>query len=356
MRGPMRWRILGVLWLIVVTLDSHTVLAQGDPQKRKMDLICLTDRPAIVEGDSTRLQAWAVAPDGTLIAQTVSFVWEVTEGTIQGIGPDVRWNLGTISIKDGELRNRVKVTVNAAAIGVGDASCEITVFIGPKEQGGSDDQRMRTHEELRSARQYLLPTVKEEPGFGLYSYLLFPVKPKDNDQKAQYRRIVEECLRVMETVESHVRRHRLPRELNATHIPVNTDPEGSQVLAEWAANVLEVYDYTAAQRLLDKLDKFDKKNRRGPFLVSVRKDPLSDRSGHVQEYLVQDFTGKVPELVSQAVDLFIERAAQQRTWTDDFSFRGFCLDVRNLVAIIGEAVPEVVGRTMIMLKQASQPQ
>ena len=353
MRCPLYWRILGVLWLIVVILHPHAVLAQVDSQKRKMDLICLTDRPAIVEGDSTRLQAWAVALDGTPIAEPVSFVWEVTEGTIQGSGQDVQWNLASVVVKAGELRNQVTATVNAVATGVGDATCEVKVFIGTKEQ----DSRKRTHGELLSARQYLLLNQKEEAGFGLYSYLLFRTKPKDEDQKAQYLKILEACLRLMETVEDKTAHHRLPPELNATHIPVKTDPEDSQVLAKRAANVLEVYDYTAAQQLLDKLDKkYCKKDRPGPYLVSVRKDPLSNRPDHVQECLVQDFTGKVPELISEVVELFIYRAAQQPTWTDDSKFRGFWLDLRNLVAITGGAVPEVVGHTMIMLKRANQPQ
>lgn len=104
------------------------------------------------------------------------------------------------------------------------------------------------------------------------------------------------------------------------------------------------------------LDKLDKAYQRGPYIVSVVKAPLSEQTEAVQPYLVQDFTGKVPELISQVFDLFTSRAAQQTKWIADDSFRSFWLDLRNLAAIVGNAVPDVVGRTMIILNRASHPQ
>lgn len=352
MRCAMRWQVLGVFWLIVVMLHPQTVVAQVDSQKIKMDLICLTDRPAILEGEVTRLQAWALAPDGTPIAGPVSFAWQATEGSIQGSGSDVQWNLAKITIKDGELHRKVAATVKATAISVGDATCAVEVFIGKRQPDGHTDPDRGPGGGLRSARRYLEPNKKEEAGFGLYSYLLFPARPGSEEEKARYLKTLEACLRVMETVEDHVSHHKRRSELNATHIPVKTLPKEAKLLTDWAANVLDVYDYTAAQHLLDKLDK---SYQRGPYIVSVVKAPLSVQSEPVQEYLLQDFTGKVPELISQVFDRFISRAAQQTKWVTDDSFRGFWIDLRNLAAIVGNAVPDVVGRTVIILKQANEP-
>jgi hypothetical protein len=55
------------------------------------------------------------------------------------------------------------------------------------------------------------------------------------------------------------------------------------------------------------LDKLDDTYQRGPYLISVLKQPLSDVATPVQVHLLQDFTGKVPELVSNAVDLLTYR-------------------------------------------------
>ncbi len=352
MRFPMGWRIVGAFWAIVVMLHPQTAHAQVDSQKSKMDLICLADHPAIVEGGITRLRAWAIAPDGTRIAQSVSFAWQATEGSIQGSSSEVQWNLEKTAIKDGELHKKVTATVKAVAIGVGDATCAVDVFIG-KNQPDDPIKRDGEIRGLRSARRYLLPNEKEEAGFGLYSYLLFPARPGSEEEKVRYLKTLEACLQKMETVEDHISRHKRRSELNATHIPVKTRPKDGKVLADWAANVLDVYDYTAAQHLLDKLDK---PYQRGPYVVSVVNAPLSGQTEAVQEYLLQDFTGKVPELISQVFDRFTSRAAQQTKWIADDSFRSFWLDLRNLAAIVGNAVPDVVGRTMIIWKQANQTQ
>lgn len=354
-------RIIGVLWTIVVMLTLQAALAQAETQNSLMDVICLTDRPAIAEGGSAKLQAWAVAPEGTSISQPISFVWQVTEGFVQGSGPEVEWDLSRVGIESDDFHKKVLATVKVMTTEHGESGCSVEVFIGKNvptpilDRDGNPVQvpPAITRGGLRSARRFLLPTKfkKEETGFGLYSYLLFTAKPGSEEEKARYLKTLEACLRVMESVEDHLKYHRQPSELNATHIPVKTMPKYSAVPAEWAANVLAVYDYAAAQALLDKLDQT---YQRGPYLVSVLKDPLSERTISVQEHLLQDFTGKVPELVSQVVDLFTYRAAQQRKWTDE-SFRSFSLNVRNLVAVAGKVAPEVAG-TMISLVQAKQAQ
>jgi len=344
------WRqILGSLWSILVVLHAQPTLAQAESQNKTLEVMCLTERPAIVEGESTSLQTWATTQDGQPLVQPASFVWQLSEGTVQGTGAEVQWNLSGVRIPSGELHKKVAATAKATATGLGDATCVVEVFIGKKEEVAAPGPTPGTRGGLRSARRFLLPDEKEETGFGLYSYLLFPAPPGTDEEKARYLKTLESCLRLMESVEDHLKRHRRPSELNATHIPVKTVPQHSKVLSEWAANVLSVYDYATAQKLLDKLEKT---YQRGPYLISVLKDPLSKRTVPVQEHLLQDFTGKVPELVSQVVDLFTYRAAQQRTWTDE-SFGSFRLSVRNLVAVAGKVTPDVAS-AMISLVQASR--
>src|SRR5215472_9320075 len=335
------------LWLVVAVLAPKTARAQNDSRNTAMEILCLTDRPAIDQGASTRLQAWAATPDGQPIAQPIALQWQVTAGVVQGTGSDVQWNLSGVKIESGEFHKKATATVKATATGLEESGCVVEVFVGKKEDrspllpdrsGG-----------LRSARRYLLPNQKEDTGFGLYSYLLFPTRPQTEEQKARYLKTLESCLLVMESVEDHIQIHRPPSELNITHIPVKEIPKYSQVSAEWAANTLDVYDYATAQKLLDKLDK---SYQQGPYLISVGKKPLSDMATPVQAHVLQDFTGKVPELASNVVELFTYRAAQQRTWSDE-SLRSFVLNMRNLIAVAGKVTPDVAS-AVIKLVQLQQ--
>jgi hypothetical protein len=340
-----------VLCSIVVTLHAPIALAQADAQSKGLDLVCITDRPAIVEGESTSLQAWATTQDGQPPAQAVSVVWQVSEGSIQGTGSDVRWNLSSVNIMSGELHKKVKATVKVTSTGLGESTCSVEVFIGKKEQVVPGPPPIDRSGGLRSARRYLLPNEKEESGFGLYSYLLFPVQPETDEDKARYLKTLESSLRMMQSVEEHLARHRRPSELNATHIPVNAVPKYNKDFAKWAANVLEVYDYATAQKLLDKLDKI---YRRGPYLISVMRQPLSNGDTPIPVHLLQDFAGKVPELVSQFVDFFTYRAAQQRTWTDE-SLQSFRLNLRNLVAVASKVGPGVADAVIKLVPMKQGP-
>lgn len=351
MNGPSCWQMMWVVCSMVAALHAPIALAQTDAQNKTFDLVCITDRPAIVEGESTSLQAWATTQDGQPLTQKVSVVWQASEGAIQGIGNDVRWNLSSVSILPGELHKKVKATVKAESTGLGESTCSVEVFIGKKEQIAPGPPPTDTRGiGLRSARRYLLPNEKEESGFGLYSYLLFPVPPGGDEEKTRYLKALESCLRMMQGVEEHLARHRRPSELNVTHIPVKSVPTYNKDLEKWAANVLDAYDYTTAQKLLDKLDKA---YRRGPYLISVMKQPLSNGDTPIPVHLLQDLTGKVPEVVSQFVDFFTYRAAQQRTWTDE-SFQRFRLTLRNLIAVAAKVGPGVADAAikLVPLKQA----
>ena len=351
MNFPCAWRTVTGLMMVVLLLDVKLALAQTDGQNTPIEVLCLTERPAIVQGESTDLRAWAVSSDGKPSPQPIQFEWQVTVGVVQDAGAEVQWDLSGIRIEPGDFHKKVTATVTVPATNMGNATCSVDVFIGKREispriVGGSSDTRGG----LRSARSYLLPNEEEESGYGLYSYLLFPVPPRTEEERSRYLNTLESCLLVMQAVEEHIKRHRRPSQLNATHIPVTEVPNHSQESAEWAANALTVYDYTTAQKLLDKLDKT---YQRGPYLISVLKKPLSVRTMPVQEHLLQDFTGKVPELASRVVDLFTYRAAQQRKWSEE-TFLSFRLNLRNLIAVAGKVTPKVASAliTLVQLNQA----
>ena len=336
-------RMVAPALFLVLSLHCSLVLAQPAEPLPSLEVFCLTKRPAIEQGTTTSLQTWAVMSDGTPVAHPVSLTWMVSAGAVHGTGTEVAWDLSEVRLDTGELHRKVTATVTGAIPGAEPSTCTIDVFIGrPMEvsQGSPDDPEPNTSDTrsgLRSARHFLLPNESEKPGYGLYSYLLFPVRPRTNEEKARYLKTLEACKQAMEDVEDHLAHHRPPSHLNVTHIPVTKIPQHSQAAGEWAANVLAVYDYTMAQKLLDRLNPT---YQQGPYLISVQNHPLSDATTSVQEILLQDFTGKVPELAAQVLALFTYRAAQQRHWRD-IALREFALSFRNLIAVAGKVTPTV---------------
>jgi hypothetical protein len=324
-------RGIALAGLLVCSLQSR---AAGDPQKAvasAVDLICLTDRPAIIEGESTSLRAWATTLNGRPLNPPSDFVWEVSAGQVDSQSAITQWNLSTVKIETQDFR-KVTATVRFTHPGQGEARCTVEVFIGRR---GVVQPGRGTDGDLISARHFLLPGGDVAPGFGLYSYLLFGAPPKDAEEKARYLKTIEACLLVMQEVDEYLRRHVRPRSMNATYIPVNTLPRAGTSNGEWAANVLAAYDYAAADILLSKLRR---DHREGPFLVSVLQ-PLNESEATAN--LWEDLTGVAPDLAWDWVKSFTYLAAQQRTWSE-VSLERFGLTLRNLIAVGGKVTPSVL--------------
>ena len=62
--------------------------------------------------------------------------------------------------------------------------CAVEVFIGKQEAVIPDRGTIRG-EQLFSAKRYLLPGESEEPGYGLYSYLLLSAPPMNTRRERQ---------------------------------------------------------------------------------------------------------------------------------------------------------------------------
>ncbi|NGZ11823.1 MAG: hypothetical protein CV088_21055 [Nitrospira sp. LK70] len=339
MRWRLCWRILGGLSLLVIPLVSSTASAQTDAQNDVMDLICLTDRPTIVEGESTRLHVVVGAQAGNPTAQAVSFQWHVSDGTVQGSGPEVEWNLSKVGIKSGESHTKVTATVKAMTAG-----CTVEVFIGKKEPAGGEDSTEGTRGGLIPARRYLLPNQEEKPNYGLYSYVLLSAEPQGDKETARYLQTLEACLRVMRQLDK-LGRYVRPSQLNATHIPVTELPKGREDDPDFAKKVLAVYDFDRARVLLNK---FEKSYDRGPYLISV-KPPLTQAPEPVPIHILQDFTGVVPKLAARVVKDFEYLAAQERTWSEQ-SMRKLPSKLRNYLAVASEVTPEVAGSLKTMIQ------
>ena len=350
MRGYVYLRAVAGLWFSVAV--SHSLAVHAAEYARpggtnEMDVICLTEQPAIVEGERVRLQAWASTGDGQPIAQPITFEWLVTEGRIQGTGTDVRWDLSAVTIEPNQPHKKVVATAKAIAPSLADTRCLLEVFIGKKEamEPGLPSDPRDTRGGLISARRFLLPNETEEVGYGLYSYLLFSMRPQNEEQKTRYLKALESCLLRMESIDGFLKKHRRRSSLNATHLPVTKVPKFSASSAEWAQNALQVYDYTTAQDLLNKLDKA---YERGPYLISVLK-PLSGTDVSTSVHLSQDLAGVVPDLASDWVKNFMYFASQEQGWTEQ-SLRRFGFKVHNLIAVASKVAPDVASAIKPMIQ------
>jgi hypothetical protein len=140
-----------------------------------------------------RAQAWASTPDGQPINRRITFQWEVTEGRITTQAVEACWDLSSVKVEPREGRKKFVAIVSATAPGWGEAHCAVEVFMGKQEAVIPDRGTIRG-EKLSSARRYLLPGEPEEPGYGLYSYLLLSNAPMDNEEKDRYLKTIEAYL------------------------------------------------------------------------------------------------------------------------------------------------------------------
>jgi hypothetical protein len=301
------------------------------PRQESSDLICLTAQPAIVEGGSATLRAWASTPEGRP-DDARQLGWKVSVGRLQSQEGVTQWDLSVVKLSEREMYRKVTATVEATTPGQPALTCHVEVFIGrrdavPEIERGADGLG------LISARHFLLAdSEREEEGYGLYSYLLLSAPPKGAEERKRYLKTIEACLLLFQSVDAYLSKHIAPDGLNITYIPLKKAADPATSPEQWAANVLAVYDYAEAQILLRRVGH---SHENGPYLVSAL-TPLSESGASV--HLWEDLTGVVPELAWDWTQFFTYLAAQEHSWSDASLYR-FGLRLRNLVAVGGKVTP-----------------
>lgn len=350
---------------MLTALAMHSVLVNAaadaiEDGARGLELICLTEQPAIVEGDSVTLKAWVTTSDGRSPGVPTKFKWKVDAGRVEAQTAVTRWDLSIVKAPRSGAR---KVTASARAIPAAGSElrCSVEVWIGsikdaprfktaaapaaapaaeaaPPAAAKAAPRAARATERgdtLLSAKRFLLPGDVEEFGYGLYSYLILSAPPNNDEEKARYLKTIEAYLHVLQDVDDYLRRHVRPQSLNVTYIPLKRAPVSGNSNAEWATNVLAAYDYAAAQIFLNRVGRAP---LQGPYLVSVLK-PLSQPGEPA--YLCEDLTGVAPELAWNWVTFFAYLAAQQRSWSE-VALQRFGLTLRNLIAVGSKVTPDVM--------------
>jgi hypothetical protein len=323
-------RVIAAIFACATIFSGGVKLSQAAAPDLPVDLICLTDRPVVLQGESATLQMWAVADGMRAVEPPVELQWQVDNGRVDGPVSSNHWDLSSVKLDPEQEQRTVTASGTASRRGQTVATCQVRVIIGRKAELPPD--RAGSAQDLFSAKHYLLPNEAVLPGYGLYSYLLFSAPPRDADEKVRYLKTIEACLALMREVDEYLARHVRPRSLNITYIPVVTVPQKAPETADLAKNVLQSYDYATASILLAMAHK---DRGAGPYLLATT-GPLSAASS---VYLWQDFTGVVPELAWDRVRFFTYLAAQQRSWSQE-TLGKLAFSMRNIIAVGGEVIPQ----------------
>ncbi|MEA2080368.1 MAG: hypothetical protein U9P00_11025 [Pseudomonadota bacterium] len=205
---------------------------------------------------------------------------------------------------------------------------------------------------FEAGHHLLAANEPEQPGYGLYSYLLFASVPTDANRD-HYLQAIAAIITIPDVGEL-VEAGFLARELNITSIPVRMplhDGEkglSQQNVARMSEWILEYYDYARARYLLKRLPGT---HESGPYLLSTF-SPLEGEDGTVESFLRQDFS-RVPDsragLTYAWVREFLERANQPRLW-DEWTMKMFVQKLRLAIAVLGENVPPVINAMETLIK------
>lgn len=188
---------------------------------------------------------------------------------------------------------------------------------------------------VATGRDFLTKGSFEEPGFGLYSYVLFAAAPTD-ESKPRYLAVIRACQKEIQRVaelETGIPKNKL----NVAYIPVRNKAPNPDIDENW---VLDNYDYERAVVLLAYLPERYQKHQ-GPYLVSHSAPLAADAAG---EFLYQDLSIVNEKLATAWIQHFLDHASQEHYWETNkaedlaFALRNFVADTAPDIENIRSAV------------------
>ncbi len=184
-----------------------------------------------------------------------------------------------------------------------------------------------------TGRAFLVRKDVEQPGYGLYSYIVF-AKPVNAGNADLYTAVLKAFLK-LETVQDFEAHGVERQELNITYLPLDKSyPIGKLPAPKW---FLQHYDYARAKVLLRAIPEV---KGDGPFIFSY-KAPLNSKTEIDPEMMLrQDLSGVPPRLAFLWVDEFVNQAQKENYW-DSSILASFKLGLRKTIAVAAEAFTEV---------------
>ena len=166
------------------------------------------------------------------------------------------------------------------------------------------------------ARSYLLSGNAEEPGYGLYSYVLLPHPPLGTEQLTRYTTLAEAYHAVIQPVGDFLDMGYDKRNLGITYwllgeVDRREIPRHEEK-ADWSF-FIHAYDYARAQAMLVGLDMLGKP---GPFIIAATSPirPLASQPLDRQQLLVFDLSRINEEEFVSMLQLYEEKASHPKAW------------------------------------------
>ncbi len=222
-------------------------------------------------------------------------------------------------------------------------------------QGGG---RKTFHSTFTPGHEALIKNEKEKSGYGLYSYVLFPLAPND-DTKSLYLQTIKACLKT-KSVDTLEGTGLSPHQLNVVYLPVLKDPRRlpqstmeQMDLQQWSEWILEQYDFDRAKDILKQIPEGQ---GRGPFILSTTY-PTSIPQWHARAHLLQNLSSiptSNPNLAYFWVKDFIGLASDPQDWN-----RNLLHFTRNVQGQISSTIQKRNFQTQVPITQLimiSEPQ
>jgi hypothetical protein len=295
---------------VLAALVGYSRPIKGSPATEEAPIACSADTPVVDEGKSVILRAW-VPP----LAQAIEYSWTADAGKMSGSGREVQWDLAEVSASPRPHQATVSVRLPTVT-----ATCSAQVIVAEAERG------VRV-----TGRSYLIKGKKEDPGYGLYSYLLLGSRPSDSSRE-RYVAAIKAYLTGMEDI-GKLRDYVPPSKLNITYLPLES-VSPPNATPEW---LVDHYDYARAQALLKALPG---NLTEGPYIISTLKPLVFDSAP--PQYLFQNLSTvptKPDDLISWWVREFMHQAAQERFWQSQTA-ESLVLKMRTTIAALAIGLPD----------------
>jgi hypothetical protein len=183
-----------------------------------------------------------------------------------------------------------------------------------------------------SGRAYLSSGDEEVPGYGLYSYLLFPSRPSDGSPQKERCLFAIEMWRVKIDALEDVEREYVPEKINVTYLPVRNERGFTS-----AEEIFQDYDFVRGKKLLNSFPESDPIDRDAIYLVSVRK-PLS--RGLTEPYLFIEVSTREKIVFEHWMGVFLDKVKHEERWNKT-SLKEYALGLRELLDNVGVVASQV---------------
>jgi hypothetical protein len=198
-----------------------------------------------------------------------------------------------------------------------------------------------TGDRLVSTRAFLPPDARQQPDFGLYTYVLFRRHQTESEIKSRYREALREFLNLEDIKEFPIKTPAERSRLNVTGIPVWQRGLDKFVLVHKAEDINAVlarlldkeYRYADAELVLRVIPEADGE---GPFLLSAHEPLLRKDPRRPERYMVQKLSWVPPRLVGLWLREFLAAVEKEQTW-DPRSIPALVLKLRTSIAVAAEA-------------------